>query len=100
MDIYKSASENAWQAGNGTVVENTPTPLIDAAYALPVYKYVEIKSTTGNSASIFVGPIGTPVGSGFEIVTGEKLQIPVDSAAKITIWSEDNSEDTFSWIGV
>ena len=98
VDVDKSSSPNSFSVGSGTLVENTPTPL--AVINFPAYKYVEIVCPIDNSASAFIGPVGCPVGQGYEIPAGEKCRVEIDSATKIVIWSEDNSEDTYKYISV
>jgi len=100
MDIDRSASPNPWQCGS-LEVTLTPQPLLDDSFALPVWKYVSIVAYADNQAEIYIGPINCPTDQGYPIAAGDKVEVPIDKASKIQVWSlENNSGDFVKWIGV
>jgi len=100
MDVDRSSVQGPFQAGN-KLATDTPTPLLAVEYCLVCQKYVMVHANADNDYPILVGPVGCPSTGGFQVLAGEKIEIPVDSLSKVCSWTNDDVEtDGFSFIGV
>jgi hypothetical protein len=99
MDIYQSSSSNPFQTGNGEAsLEHVQ--LQDPGFDLKVWKHVLV-TACDNQDDLFIGPVGTPDGSGYALPPNESVKVPIDAVSKITIWSETQaSGELYKWLAV
>ncbi|MGA2796114.1 MAG: hypothetical protein ABSE63_00915 [Thermoguttaceae bacterium] len=97
MDLDKSSLDSSsFMVGQG-VVTDTPTPLIDASFVRTALRGVHVHARTDNDAPILVSNGGTV---GYELKVGEDLDIPIDSPAKVYVFSTENESDAYDWFSI
>lgn len=84
-------------AGQKTVATSgTPEALVGSSQALE--EGVEVKALSSNSSAAYVQPQGAGAGAGFELASGESVQLAVDDLQKVYI-DVDTGGDGVSYVG-
>lgn len=96
MDLDQSSLDSqSLMTGNG-VCTDSPVPLIDASFVRIALRGVTVHSRSTNTNPMYISNGST---SGYELLPGEDVMIPIDSPAKVFVYDNgDNCE--FDWFSI